>query len=51
MCSEVGDSRAVLGRCSTPARQTVCAVDLSNDQSDAKLAKTVKGNQIEIKLK
>ena len=30
--SEVGDSRAVLGRCSTPARQTVSAVDLSSDQ-------------------
>ena len=29
---QVGDSRAVLGRCSTPARQTVSAVELSSDQ-------------------
>lgn len=34
--ANVGDSRAVLGRCSTPARQTVSAVDLSNDQKPAR---------------
>ena len=32
-----GGLRAVLGRCSTPARQTVSAVDLSNDQCRPKL--------------
>ncbi len=31
----MGDSRAVLGRCSTPARQTVSAVELSSDQQGA----------------
>ncbi|CAJ1334084.1 unnamed protein product [Effrenium voratum] len=34
--ANVGDSRAVLGRCSTPARQTVSAVDLSVDQKPAR---------------
>jgi len=34
--ANVGDSRAVLGRCSTPARQTVSAVDLSSDQKPAR---------------
>ncbi|CAK9097415.1 unnamed protein product [Durusdinium trenchii] len=34
--ANVGDSRAVLGRCSTPARQTVSAVELSIDQKPAR---------------